>query len=187
MLTRTIPALPVRQRGTVMIFCLVFLAVLTMMAVSGMDSSILEERMSGNLRDQSSAFQAAESGLKEAEAWLTNQIELPDISTDGSTVVWELDSLDPNGGDDIHWWEDQSTDAAWWDGNSISLAGFSIVNSQPQYLIEHLMDARQGESIAIGNGENPLPRIFHRITSRGEGATNTAEKTLQSIFVKYYE
>ena len=63
-----------RQKGAVLIFCLVFLAILTMLGVSGMESTILEERMSGNMRDYTLAFQAAESALKNAEAWLVGQI-----------------------------------------------------------------------------------------------------------------
>lgn len=176
-----------KQQGAVLVFCLIFLVVLTMMAVTGMETSVLEERMSGNHRDQSSAFQAAESALKVAENWLDGEIELPDTSSDGSTTVWNRDAMDPNSGDELFWWQDSGTDESWWNSNSIALAGFSVVNSQPQYVIEHLMEATVGQSIAIGNGEVPLPRVFHRITSRAEGATNTAEVTLQSTFVKYYE
>ena len=38
-----------RQKGAVLIFCLVFLLVLTMMGVSSMESAVLEERMAGNM------------------------------------------------------------------------------------------------------------------------------------------
>lgn len=175
------------QRGAILPFCLVFLLVLTMMAVAGMESSVLEERMSGNLMNQSSAFQAAESSLKAAESWLDGQIELPDTSNNGSTSVWLRDSMDPNTGDGLFWWQDSSRNSSWWNSNSISLSGFSTVNSQPEYIIEHLLEATAGQSIAIGNGDTPLPRVFHRITSRAEGATGTAEVMLQSTFVKYYE
>ncbi|MEZ5488962.1 MAG: PilX N-terminal domain-containing pilus assembly protein [Gammaproteobacteria bacterium] len=175
------------QQGAVLVFCLVFLVVLTMMAVTGMETSILEERMSGNLRDQSSAFQAAESALKVAENWLDDQIELPDTSSNGSTTVWVRDSMDPNPSDSLFWWQGSSTGESWWNTNAEALSGFSVVNSQPQYIIEHLLEASVGQSIAIGNGEIPLPRVFHRITSRAEGATGSAEVTLQSTFVKYYE
>ena len=36
-----------RQKGAILVFCLVFLAVLTTLGVTGMESTILEERMSG--------------------------------------------------------------------------------------------------------------------------------------------
>ena len=129
----------------------------------------------------------AESALKVAEEWLDAQIELPDTSSNGSTTVWVRDSMDPDGSDALAWWQDPGNDGSWWNSNSNSLADFSTVNSQPQYVIEHLLEASVGQSIGIGNGNVPLPRVFHRITSRAEGFTGSAEVTLQSTFVKYYE
>ena len=77
------PIARTRQNGAVLIFCLVFLAILTALGITGMESTILEERMSGNMRDFNLAFQAAESALKNGEGWLDGQINLPITSTDG--------------------------------------------------------------------------------------------------------
>jgi len=180
-------ALPVKQRGAVLVFCLVFLAVLTLLGVSSMESAVLEERMAGNMRDYSMAFQAAESALRDAEAWLDVQNILPLQSANGTTVVWTQDSMDPLVGDGVHWWDDASVNQAWWDANSQIPGGFQGTVAQPQYVVEEFHVVSGGQSIAIGDGEPPMRRVVHRITGHGNGATASAEVFVQSTFVKPYE
>lgn len=183
-------ASPRNQRGAVLIFCLVFLAVLTVMGVSGMESTVLEERMSGNMRDHSLAFQAAESALKNAEAWLVLQDTLPVTSTDGSTAVWAGNSLVSGLGDEEYWWDDSSVNSGWWGTNGDDLNGtadVADVASQPVYVIEQYRTVDTGQSIAIGGGEVTVPRIFHRITARGVGINSTTDAVLQSTFVQTYD
>ena len=167
-----IPGARARQNGAVLIFCLVFLAILTLMGISGMESTILEERMSGNMQDANTAFQAAESALKAGEAWLGIQVSKPATSTDGSTVVWVLDAMDPNTGDTTDWWADSARDASWWSANGQSTTGLQGVAAQAEYIIEEFSSA--------GN------RTFHRITARGVGQNATSTAKLQSIYAKAY-
>ena len=167
-------------------FCLVFLAVLTVMGVSGMESTILEERMSSNMRDHNLAFQAAESALKNAEAWLSIQVTLPITSTNGTTPVWVEDSMDP-AADGQYWWDHVNITPTWWTNNGIAIAGVDAVASQPRYLIEQYHTADSGQSIAIGGGETTVPRVFHRITTRAVGINATTQISLQSTFVKPYD
>lgn len=176
-----------RQRGAVLIFCLVFLAVLTTLGVTGMESTILEERMSGNMRDFSLAFQAAESALKNGEAWLEGQVNLPITSTDGSTIVWTEDSMDPNAADGKYWWDHADITPAWWTANAEVIAGVADVNAQPLYIIEEYHTADSGTSIGIGGGETTVPRVFHRITASAVGVAATTQVKLQSTFVKPYD
>jgi type IV pilus assembly protein PilX len=180
--------LSARQRGAILIFCLVFLLVLTMMGVSSMESAVLEERMAGNLQDQNAAFQAAETSLQTAEHWLLDQQFWPETSTDGSTTVWERDAADPDNSDSLHWWQDASRDdSEWWEDNAIAVAGVEGVAAEPRYLIEELSEISTGQSIAIGTGQEPRVRVFHRVTARGTGVGDTTVVQLQSTFVKSYD
>lgn len=61
-----------KQQGSVLIISLVLLLLLTMVGVTGMNMTSLEERMSGNFRDHEMAFQAAEAALVEAENFIEN-------------------------------------------------------------------------------------------------------------------
>lgn len=176
-----------QQKGAVLVFCLVFLAVLTMMGVSGMESTILEERMSANMRDHNLAFQAAESALKSAEAWLVAQVGLPVTSNNGATPVWQENSMDPAANDGLHWWKHPNITTVWWTNNAIGVAGVGEVVAQPRYIIEEYHTADSGQSIGIGGGEVTVPRVFHRITSQGVGVAATTRVSLQSTFVKPYD
>jgi len=59
-----------QQRGAVLIVTLVMLLLLTLLALGSMRGTTLQERMAGNLRDESQAFQAAEMAQRAAEAAL---------------------------------------------------------------------------------------------------------------------
>jgi len=60
------------QQGSVLIVSLILLLLLTLVGVAGMNMTGLEERMSGNYKDQEMAFQAAEAALVEAENYIEN-------------------------------------------------------------------------------------------------------------------
>ena len=66
-----------RERGSILIVSLGLLAILTLIGLSGANTTTLEERMSGNFRDQQVAFQSAEAVLADAESW----IEANDLAT----------------------------------------------------------------------------------------------------------
>ncbi|KTT04981.1 hypothetical protein SB14R_20885 [Pseudomonas oryzihabitans] len=64
--------LPSSQRGAILIVTLVMLLLLTLLALGSMRGTTLEERMAGNLRDESQAFQASEMAQRAAEIQLKN-------------------------------------------------------------------------------------------------------------------
>ncbi|MGE0386734.1 MAG: PilX N-terminal domain-containing pilus assembly protein [Gammaproteobacteria bacterium] len=57
-----------RQNGTVLVVAMVLLVVLTLLGVSAMNTTSLQERMAGNTQELGRAFQTAESGLSAAFA-----------------------------------------------------------------------------------------------------------------------
>ncbi len=60
------------QNGAVLIVALVMLLLLTIIGISSMRGTSMQERMAGNLRDQSQAFQAAETSLRRGELAVRN-------------------------------------------------------------------------------------------------------------------
>ena len=58
------------QSGAVLIISLAVLLLISLVGLSGASSTTMEERMAGNFRDQKVAFEAAESALGAAEAWV---------------------------------------------------------------------------------------------------------------------
>jgi len=61
-----------QQRGMALIMALVILMILTILGVTAMTTSSLEEKMAGNIQEQTRAFQAAESGVSEAMVQILN-------------------------------------------------------------------------------------------------------------------
>ena len=174
------------QKGAILVFCLIFLTVLTMMGVSSMESTTLEERMSGNMRDYTMAFQSAESAIKAAEAWLVTETNLPLASADGTTIVWSENSMDLSPTDGKNWWEHASV-GSWWISHGVAITGVAQVSTQPRYIIEEYRAVNSGQSISIGGGETKVPRVFHRVTARGVGVNATTSVSIQTTFVKTYE
>lgn len=175
---------PRKQRGVVLLFCLIFLTVLTLMAVTGMETTVVEERMAGNMQDFNQAFQAAEIAMEDGEDWLAAQIDLPVTSSNGATVVWNPDSPDPDADNTYWWWERDST---WWGNNAINSANVDGVASQPQYLIEEFFTTTEGQSLTIGTGELENSRVLHRVTARGVGGSDNAQVLLQSTYIRPYD
>lgn len=56
-----------RQGGSALIVTLILLLVITVIGVAGMGSTILQERMAGNMQDSAQVFEATESGLRLCE------------------------------------------------------------------------------------------------------------------------
>ncbi len=62
------------QRGAVLVVAMLLLLVMTLLGVSGVENSLLEERMSGNFHESYTAMQSAETALRVAEQWLTTEV-----------------------------------------------------------------------------------------------------------------
>ena len=74
-------SLPCKQYGVVLIISLVLLFTLTLIAVSSMGTSRLEQQMTANMRDRQIAFQAAETALRDGERFVQNATKRPDVTT----------------------------------------------------------------------------------------------------------
>ena len=59
---------PSHQSGAVLIVAMILLVVLTLLGVTAMNTSSLQERIASNTQEQVHAFQAAETGLNQAFA-----------------------------------------------------------------------------------------------------------------------
>ncbi len=57
---------PPPQRGIALVMALVMLMILTILGLTAMSTSSLEEKMSGNIQESTRAFEAAESGINSA-------------------------------------------------------------------------------------------------------------------------
>ena len=187
-----------RQGGTVLLVALMFLIVITLLGLSSMKSTTLEERMAGNARDYNIALQAAEAALRDAEADLkgsgTTVGRIVTVSSFPTNLIGggvsgcvsgglcipvnELTQLYNNSAM-VNWGGNTTTIYGTYTG-AAALAG---VSQAPRYVLE-LMQFQDGK-----NKDTACKSVFSqdcyyiRITARGWGANSQTQVTLQEVFI----
>lgn len=157
-----------KQVGAVLATSLIMLLLLTLIGVSAMQTTSLEEKMAGNMRDRNVAFQAAESALRAGETFLT-QATLPIFTNSGTDGLYSeaATAIDLNG--------------SWTGLNKASYPTNTLsgVTAVPEYVIQKLGNVDSGGSLdamVINSSE------MYRISARGVGGTSTAVVVVQSIY-----
>jgi type IV pilus assembly protein PilX len=154
------------------------LLILTLLAVSVMESSLVEERMAGNNLDRNIAFQVAEAALRAGEARVASFGNRPQpINGVASGSVSGLDAIPPAS---PNWWAGK--DDAWWTTNGTEYdQDFAGTNEHPRYIIEEYDEVCDG-------AVDPTIRqckIVYRVTAIAWGGRNTTV-LLQSLFARRY-
>jgi len=161
-----------RQRGATLMISLMILLVMTLIGITSMGTSNLEEKMAGNDRDINMAFHAAEAALRQAESYVMNDIASTAAFDGTNTGLYAVDSN-----------PDIDAAATW--TNSLNYSGtISGINTAPKYIIE-VMGAVGNEDVNIsGYGESSGAGIIttFRITTRGTGGTDGSVAMLQSYY-----
>lgn len=185
-----------RQSGTVLLIALVMLLVMTLLGLSSMRGTALEERMAGNWRDQNIALQAAEAALRAAETAIAPVVSPPtprsfpcDTESDTGCQVFEFDPehtsvLLSSDLDELHAWIAGFTQ---YGSESEGEGGNSMTSTAeaPRYLIEHRGYLR--DHLGVGHGaDKETGRDLYQITAVGSGQTREAVRILQSIYAKRY-
>lgn len=129
-----------RQRGAALIIALIFLLIMTVLGVSGIQNSTMETRMAGNSADRNRSFQASEFALQAAKDNLKTIME---TSTWQSTFTSDTNdayyrALDDNC-DAVKPWSEAGSTTAWSDTNSAEASDFPTqtpaLEMQPRYMI----------------------------------------------------
>jgi type IV pilus assembly protein PilX len=170
-----------RQKGTALIVALIFLLILTILGVTAMGTSTLEEKMAGNAKEQNLAFQSAEAALRAGELWLQTQISKPTfpnvanglyVTTTTAVEVW---------------------DSVNWDGANVvvypgtpgapATGALGDVSTMPKYIIEDLGEVpEEGGSKVMPTDYKGKGATLMRITARGTGGTDSAVSMVQSAY-----
>jgi type IV pilus assembly protein PilX len=178
------------QKGAAFVTGLIFLAVLTLLGVSAMKMSIMEERMSGNMRDRVLALRAAEMGLRYAEQHIRDN----DSSTNTPKPIDGITDFDASCTDGVCYYGagvSPPTTAAWTtyctpncpityveqtvfrtNGMEYTAPTLPLGVPAPTYLIEGIQKTPAGNSL----------RYYYRITIRAQGAKPGTVVWLQEVF-----
>lgn len=172
-----------KQDGVVLVVSLIMLLLMTLLGVAAMNTSLLEEKMAGNSRDLELAFQAAETGLRDGELWVANQVVEPDAKSDGTSRIWTINSIDPNIANPVNWWQERNE--TWWFNNAVAY-GVAIpkVKTVPHTIIEYKQFI--SDDLLLGNGNSSEGVTYYRVTSRGTGGSDQARVLLQTTTARRF-
>ena len=152
-----------QQRGAVLIVGIIFLLIMTMLGITAMQTTTLEERMAGNTRDRGLAFQAAEIALRAGEQEV---FAGPPTSGAGFYDFQASAAPDPTIADK---WSSGTTRTTSW----TTTDDFPNLSQVPQYWIEARLGRR---SLEVGKPQE----IVYDITARSTGASGKATVVLGS-------
>ena len=171
-----------RQRGSALIVGMIFLLVMTMLGVTAMQTTGLEERMAGNMRDRGIALQAAELALRAGDA---DALESP---ANGNGRYDYLTLPAPEATTPLHWIT--TNVRAWVSGLEIidpnqsasadPNAAFPGMAEEPRYWLEKRPNRTEGGSLESGIA--PVVEVFE-VTARSTGASGNAAVVLRSTTI----
>lgn len=164
-----------------MVIALIAVLLLSLIGTTAMRSSTIQEKISGNMRDQDVAFQAAEAALHDAEEFIESLTTLALFNnTQGLYTTGNAPSVYSN-------WP---ADARAFDGGTFGAIG--KVASEPRYIIEirGTVDESVNTSINLSGGygvSSGAGDIFvFKIHSRGTGLSDTSQVVLRSNYAKRF-
>jgi type IV pilus assembly protein PilX len=159
------------QTGVVLVISLIILLLLTLIGLSAMQTTVLEERMAGNLRDKSLAFQTAESALRMAESSLKPPMLLPTFTNMGTGGFYTITPT-------ISLADTFISLDSFWTTNPVALSSMTNLgnNATPLYFIQKLSAFCPVPCVPGSTMQQP-----YKITVRAVGGTTNAVVILQSI------
>jgi type IV pilus assembly protein PilX len=171
------PALPTtgrpRERGAILVTSLLLLLTLTIIGVSVVQITRMQERMAGNMRDLNLAFQGAEAALRDGEAQVEGSIGLV-TCTSAPCATWERTTLPVM----------TATTVAWWAANAQEYGvdgtrELTDLAADPQFVVEHLRQVRPSLNV-----DDTFGRDFFQVTARSAGASGGTNTMLQVTYAK---
>lgn len=160
------------QRGATLAISLMLLLIITILGVSAMKMTHLEEKMSSNVQSKLLSFNAAEAALNAGEQWLLNLNATPSIiagACQNFPCVQQQNNLN----------EYATNSKQWWNQNSASHTfPRSDVSASPRYLVEFLEFVPDGAVVGVSAQNSGV--YYYRITAMGTGSNEDAISVLQS-------
>ena len=164
------PASKTKERGAALIITLLILLVMTLLGITAITTSSLEEKMAGNMRDQYMAQQAGDSIIRDAESWIFKLTSKPTPSCAPTAAerVWDSTCLPDVMTQTDSWW------GTWGYTSSVSN---TYVNQNPRYVDEYI------QRVPLCLDCNPkIYRYFYRTNGWSVGASDYARGLFQSTF-----
>lgn len=173
------------NRGSALLLALVLLLVLSLLAISTMEGSIFQERMSTAQRAGVMSLETAESGLNDAEAYLESLASVAPFNGTNGLYGISDDAPDPH---DPNTWSGSNVR----DADAVDVGGGSTVT--PRYYIKHTGEAHKPESLrdltdpfgGYSHDTGALEAEGFRIVVFSEGPSGNAQRIIQSYYTRVF-
>lgn len=167
-----------QESGAVLIVALILLLLMTIVGISSIKGSNMQELMAGNVRDRQIAFQAAEAALRQGEG-VVNAVNPP--NTEGATKGIMLGKQ--NGATSTYWRDEY----VWDDNLSVKLdIDLALTSERPRYVVEKLdvayVPGSDGGGVDFVSMQNKPEIMVYRVTGRGVGMTPNSTVYLQTLY-----
>ncbi len=193
---------PVAQRGVVLVIALIFLLLLTILAMSASNRSLLQERMAGGLLNAQRAEMSAQTALRGAEwrLWRSTSNVTAHLKC-GTGIFTDCYTFDPqhpitnvvNFRDKAGWVTAGSTEYRGANNDQDYTATVDgKLAENPRYIIEDLGVElppgvsgglhESGSTGAMVGGSSSTNRHVYRITARATGGNQDTVRALESTF-----
>lgn len=168
-LHKPLPAYGRRQAGAALVTGLIFMVILTLLAIAAMRTTTLEELMARNARDRDLAFQAAEAALRAGEARLEEAV-LPSFAAGTAYTPRIADGSRSDYWIGTHNWTQSQA------------VGFDLADTsaRPRFVVE-LLSTGAGSGGGLGIGAL-TDQGMYRVTARGAGGSANTFVILQAVY-----
>ncbi|WP_029909645.1 pilus assembly PilX family protein [Pelobacter seleniigenes] len=166
------------ENGSILITGILILVILSILGLTAMRSTLLQAKMANNLEQQDIAFQAAETGLRRAEAQMSAYSTLPTFS--GSSGLYQPASA----GGTPRW---ESVD---WSASSACIVYQSInLSTTPptpeiKCIAEYLTSIADDSNPTVDYSEVTTYYDMIRLTCRGVSPNGRAKAMLQTTYLR---
>lgn len=156
-----------RQQGSALIIGLIIVLMMTLLGITTLRTTVLQERMAGNERDMNVAFQAAEAALREVIASNTFASQTYDGTQAGygPQITAFMDGSNPVS--EFTYW----TTVFDWSSKGLAATKPTGASEAPMYYVERTL-------IPPAYIGAPIKHLY-KITVRGKGASTRAEAIVQ--------
>ena len=171
------------QRGAILVTSMLLLLVLTIIGVTAMQMTRMQERMAGNTRDLNLAFQGSEAGLRNGEQLVQVQTVRPDNCTALPCNFWTSGTLTNPETRDATWWSTNSDEFEADNDRSTTTAEVADLQEDPRFVVESI--GFVSDSLTVGHGP-PQGRDFYQVTGRSTGGSGAANTVLRSTYARRF-
>lgn len=174
-----------RQRGVALFVALILLVLTTLIAVAASRSTLLQERMSGNMYDRTVAFQRAEAALRAAEAAITLDWRIANLGGIDCTLSTKVETSDcysvpVNAFANV-------TGPTWQTVPDVYKVNSGRAPGDPQYVIQLVGKGKSGGDLGLdanadfgnyGNNYASDDALYFRVTARSSAPAASGDRSL---------